>query len=198
MQNALKTWKLVTSPYKSKLTSPYDFPIYDDVNKWLNGLSQQTLHSFIEEIGIVVNEEEFAVLYGLKVLEVLMEEDAWSVNKLSLDNHIVSSVAVMSQEIQMLVICRDILSPFFVQLGCDHIDSSLEDGEIVRLAISAISQKKSISLILVDSKNNIDLIPTLRKKIDSNIVVAPFEPNIQDDQGYFDTLVKQTLGIRLV
>lgn len=197
LQNALKTWKLIVSPYKSTSVPLSNFHLYYTVSNWLNNTPQENLGSLVEEIGIVFDEEEFAILYGLKVLETLADKEVQTnhTNTLGTDT---ASFVVTGQEVQMLVICSAILSPFFVQLGCEYIDSGLAEDKILQLAMSAISQKDSINMVLIDSKNDVELISKMRKKVDSRIIIAPFQPNIKQDQGYFDSLVKQTLGVRLV
>jgi hypothetical protein len=196
LTDALETWKLITNPFKEESHSHNRFPLYERVDQWLNSDSEE-ISDVISDTGIANEENSFAILYGLQVLNILSnkqpknKQNAQTLN----ENHKHISPDLVPK---IIVVCNPVLSPLFTNLNCVFIDSGLKNQDILGSIQDMVDQEPTISLILIDSPHREELSKLIVKKIGNTVLVAPLDLNISESEGYFDNLVKKTLGVRLV
>jgi hypothetical protein len=195
MQIALEIWKLITSPYKSPYKSNKS-RIFYTVNHWLDGNENMTISELLNEIGITHEDDEFAIVYGLSVIKVLLGGNKTK-SKLQMENTQGKNINP-DIEPKIIIVCDLAVSPFLTNLNCVFIDITLNQQGIVSSIMESISRYENISLILIEESRWEVISYQIKKYTDHQILIAPL--NLRDDQniGYFDNLVKKTLGVRLV
>jgi hypothetical protein len=194
--SALNTWKLVTSPYKSTYQSSKN-SIYEKVSLWLDGSSEyETITQLLDDIGFTQEDEEFAVVYGLIVLQTLLGSDSLGVRQKATDFEY--KQINPDQEPKIIVVCPLSLSPLMTNLNCIFIDTQLDQSQIISKISEYVSESPLISLVLVEEDKWEELSVLLSRRLERPPLVAPLNLGLEDNSGYFDNLVKKTLGVRLV
>lgn len=195
MTKALATWSLITNPYKSSI-KVIEFDIFDKVSTWLNSNNKNGLAHLIEEIGISQENEEFAVIYGLKVINTLLGHD--DMEALPRQSSLYNQKNInVDEEPKVIVVCSLPISPLFTNLNCIVIEEGAEKNLLISSVIDKVNKYPSISLILIEDSQWGDLNILIKKRLNIEILIAPLSLR-QDTTGYFDNLVKKTLGVRLV
>jgi hypothetical protein len=195
MVMALETWNLIVNPYKSTHES-FKFPIFNKVNSWIDGNPGVTIDQLLVDIGISQEDEEFSIIYGLKVLKVLLGNDDIRSNSGYEGNN--SKQINPDIESKIVVVCRLAVSPLVTNLNCFFVDSQLSDLQIIEEINSTLNKYPNISLILIEEDKFEYLRVVIKKRLENQLLIAPLDLQIEENSGYFDNLVKKTLGVRLV
>ncbi len=199
------------SNFWSNLTTPLKETDKDDVepksdfhnelyNWFLEGAFFEDIEDLLNSGFLTDSSEDYALFYGLKVMYVLnksredlSEEDSnfdYQADSLNADN--------LSETPEIAVVTKSFLAPLFSNLNC-KIVSPKEERELVREIKSLEESNKSLKLVLLVDNLEEGLESAIRKSVSSSILVASIDIDKEGDQssGFFDDLVKKTLGVRL-
>jgi hypothetical protein len=196
-------WDNLTTPVK-EVSKDFVEPKSDFQNDLYTWFLEGALFEKIEELlntGFLTdNSEDYALFYGLKVMYALnrsrdsREEDSagfdYQADSLSTDN--------LSENPEMVVVTKSFLAPLFANLNCKTV-SPKEQKELIREIKLIENSNKYLKLILLVDNTDDQLESAIRKNISPSILVASvdIDRGEKQDSGFFDDLVKKTLGVRL-
>ena len=199
-------WLQLTSPKKSrknliKPTTNFQEKLLD----WQqNDFSISELENLLKEGKLVIKEGDVAIFYGLKVINKLTEKTDSKSKLLGLIPQGGEKKQNLKKEPQILVLTKNHKNPLFINLNslCIPFDSSLNEKEILNHIQTKIDEYSSISLVLVDLLDSQKIIHYLQKHLPSSILVTSLGleeaiTSSDNNQTFFDTIVRKTLGVRL-
>jgi vacuolar-type H+-ATPase subunit F/Vma7 len=193
--SALAVWNLIVSPYKS--TQDFKrFPIFSKVSQWMDGDRGASIDELLDDIEISHEDDEFAIIYGLKVLKTLLGYDNLDAGA-KVDNFDVKKINPDADP-KILVVCSLVLSPFITYLNCIFVDSQLPQTQLIDEIVDNMTRFTAISLILIEENKMESISNQLKKRLEVTPLIAPLNLDLDEKTGYFDNLVKKTLGVRLV
>jgi hypothetical protein len=144
-------------------------------------------------------ERDVALFYGIKVLFLLSQQTSHEdVRGISIPN-LTPPSKQLSEDPQMLVCSHPEFFPLFKNLNCISTGYQLE-AELMSEAINEkLSIHPSISLVLLVDSSAEEQIDFIRKHTPHHILVSTLNLQTESFNGptFFDTIVRQTLGIRL-
>jgi hypothetical protein len=206
---AANFWKGLTSPtkFKSKKLNPSS----DFQRQLLNWQSKDFVLSefknVVESGRIATDEQDVAIYYGLKVIQKLSENLEDKIVEFDSDLE-TDSTEGLKKEPQILIITESHKAPLFININClfSPLQKSTDLKETLDEIQSDIEQNPSISLVLIDLEDSQKIINYLQKHLPSNILVTSLglteienmkNQTKNNNQTFFDKVVKQTLGVRL-
>ena len=204
VQNSLKMavvmWDAITD-HRISLEKPnYKHTLFQgQVYDWIEaGSSIHDLHTDILKSGkLSSDEQDFALYYGIHFLDTLLRVQESITDVADLD--IVTPVkSVFNDEfienIELLVVGPNEFQPLFTNINIGFIDSA--EPKVNQKIDEFRSLNPTLKLILIDESLDIPLIHD-KKELDSELLVSTIDFNSQASSGFFDNLVKKTLGIKL-
>lgn len=200
---AQKFWNLLTSPQVSQdfdLNSGSEFQ--SELIKWMqDGFNLENLPEILSQGRLTSSEQDFALYYGLRVLYVLTEQP----KKIDLEifDFKESSAQALSNptpDSEVLVICKQYLAPLFVNLNIQFSPITDDPAHALENVKRILKEFPKIKLIIIEETDNWEVVKKyLQKNLGNSVLVTSLvlEQNQHQTGGYFDALVKKTLGIRL-
>lgn len=192
-------WKSITSAHKQTQSfrprTEYQISILD----WaVDGYPIDKIMALVKEGQLVQDEDDLALYYGIKVLfelTTLSLEGIYQPSQLSHED-IINDVA--DHEPTMIVVTNQRKSPLYQSVSCTTILPQQDTNQMIANLKNTLSNLLSIQIILLDYQLD-DSEFLLIAKAFPDILVSHFDIELLDSQstGYFKTLAKKTLGIRL-
>lgn len=194
---ASKFWQKLTSPKKFSGSNPSPKTDYQiDLLNWLN--SDQDFPKFLEIIQngwLTTDLEDYTCFYGLLVIDFLthkLNEESQEINQFSKP---LLDVNNLSSQSEILIFTEKKLSPIFQNFNCQTVLFGDDAEENLSSAQSILQKNPEIKLVLL-TNNSPETLALLEKRLPEDVLVAEISFN-QEDSGYFDNIVKKTLGVRL-
>lgn len=191
-------WNLLVSPLAKESQTPEPKTEFQSqLIAWqLAEFTISHLPSLLANGRLSVDNEDFAIFYGLRVLSVFSGiQDTFSQKKdISIPEF--KSVGEVVEKPEILVLTQDYLSPLFINLNCRYL--ALPDNAKIALQETQIilSQETTIKLVLVDSEDQI-LINYLQKHLPTNLLISSVQFRNYSQGAFFDQIVRRTLGVKL-
>lgn len=199
---ALNFWKLLTSAVKEdNVTVAPKSEFQAQLLDWVYTDGEiKNIQSKVLNLGRYSdNQEDFALYYGLNVLyQIYQSQNDSSYSNQSLDLEIVdnSSNLEYNQNPEMILITSNAIKPLISNLNCIFVPND-EPKEIVsNLVTTSLNQYSDIKLIIIDSQEP-ELIQAVKKANITNALLVELNFSSNQEDNFFDVLVKQTLGINL-
>ncbi len=197
---AVKFWSDLTSFKKIKQTKLVAQTEFQEKLLEFTKLDKYTIQELIKEAEINHSEEDFAILYGIKALFKLSDfANSKSVNNLTLDfKKSEASADNLIHSPEIVVVTDAEYEPLFVNINCLFIDSSDTLSNITNKVENILNQHSTVKLVLAKKSQN--LVTHLQKNLTNpnSSLITSLELGETGEGGYFDKVVKDTLGIRLV
>lgn len=188
-------WAYLKSVYRGseKPVAATDFQI--SVIDWVdNDYSSESFQSILDSGLLLTDEADFALYYALKFLHKIIDFDNFAqIVEQYFDRE---KGANLSSEPQILVVTTPAYYPLYKNINVEFLFSDT-DKQILLEQVKEVIKKKPISLMLLDSED-LDLLEYMQRKLKQELVVSTFSMKGGGDIGFFDKIVKDTLGVRLV
>ncbi len=202
MKFAAGFWNELISPVVDPIFEPTikpSTPYQNSLLEWLNRGNSINEVSEIVFPGLFSNDEEdYALFYGIKTLHTLnLLQDEGKTNRSEKDLEGGSEGEEnLSKEPEILVITKGFLAPLFVNINCDYILDK-EGSELLEEAEKYAKKNTHLKMVLAINKDRA-FENSLKKRLDSNILIATLEiDDISESKGFFDQIVRSTLGINI-
>jgi hypothetical protein len=189
-------WDLISDPFLKNSSSLLTTPGLQTIENWLSNSGSGNYQELFDEVGIVTEIDDVAVVYGLKVIDLLLNSSQ-NKSKNAFANLNEKQIN-LDEKSKIVVICTPNISPLFTHLNCTFIDIGLTDSEVVTQLKTVYTNNPEIDLVLIDSPKLSELKKLINKHIIHDFLIAPIDLDVQSSSGFFDQLVKDTLGVRLV
>jgi len=193
-------WSYLTSPVipTSTVFQPRS-EFQSELVQWLqSGASLHNVSHLVKMGQLTSEEEDFALYYGLRALSVLTVASSQA-TMLSAQTSSQES-AELSSTPQILVLTDTATAPLFVNINCTfvHISDSVEHN--VQHTLDALNTSPEVKLVLIVSQSQSvqETLTQLQKKTDPSVFVTTLSFGNDASSGYFDDLVRKTLGVKLV
>jgi len=197
---AAKFWGYLTSPITptSTVLAPKS-EFQGELLQWLQeGASLQNVSHLIKSGQLTSDEEDFALYYGLHALSVLSVSKQSAQHNINVDD--AQETVELNQKSQILIVTDRAMAPLFTNINCIFTEITDSAEQNVKNTQQILLKNPEVSLILVVSDNSsvAETVELLQKKVDPNIFVTTLSFSTDSASGYFDDLVRKTLGVKLV
>lgn len=194
-------WKLLTAATKDEIKVYPKTEFQSQLLDWIynDGEIKNIQKTVLNQGGYSDNQEDFALYYGLHVLYLVYESQTNSdylsrtLELAIVDN---SQNQEFSTEPEMIIITSNIIKPLVNNLNCIFVSNDETEEIIASTVTSNLNQFSQIKLIIIDSQD-LELIKKVKKANITNALVVELNFSSNQEDNFFDTLVKQTLGINL-
>lgn len=198
-KNELCVWNYATSastnPFQSNAhISSYAQEIIRCVDEGFDYISWNNL---LKQGSLLTDSGDFSLYYGLHVLYALYQASHNIERRETLSDYPSSYPEALenSTSNSALVVCQNRFKPLFASVGCIVYDQELSETNLIKNVIDCIESNGSIQIILIQNTSLFHLV----KKHTSiyKIPVVPIHLDQNNQDGFFDLIVKQTLGVKL-
>ncbi len=203
---AVSFWESLTSPLKkiSSKTEPQS-DYQNDLIQWLeNEMPSDGISHLLSSGVLATDDEDYACYYGLAVFNqlTLSQIDISDLDFLSSPS-IASGPSNLSSEPQMLVFCSSYIAPLFANLNAEILPVSSNAEINLAKAKEVMQDNQEIKLVLLIGQHDFESMDLLNKKLPKDIIVSSLDleagaDSSSSDATYFDKLVRDTLGVKLV
>jgi hypothetical protein len=200
LNKAVVVWNAITDHKITLEKGSYNPTLFQtQIHDWIQGGSSiHDLHTDILQSGkLSTDEQDFALYYGIHFLDTLLrvqQHDPETTDSPIVESSRPSFDDDFSEDIELLVVGPNEFLPLFTNINIGFIDSTtLNLGEKIdkfRLGNPAVK------LILIDESLDTSTVQ-FKKETDSDLLISTIDFNSQPSVGFFDNLVKKTLGIKL-
>lgn len=193
-------WSAISSSKIS--TEELPEPVTDfesEITAWLsNGCPQSELGGILKSGKLATIETDFALYYGLHVLDILSNQSLETVYNLDLNVPAVKidTDQVLNSEADICVFASNYLRPLFVNLNCYFHPKLESNADILEKIQKVLKTNPNVKMILIE---NLDTAfqRLLSKKLPHGLIISSIDLDKKDTESYFDRIVKKTLGVRL-
>jgi hypothetical protein len=191
-------WKLLVSPVvetAENLESGSDFQSL--LLSWQeNQFALEQLPEVLASGRLALNEEDFAVYYGVRALSVLSDLQKQAAAGGELNAPEVKPAAEVSERPEILVLTKEYLSPLFINLNCLYLPILEEAKDTLKAVQNVLSEESEVKLVLIDAQDK-KLLSYLQKNLPANLLITSVQFENFSGDAFFDQIVRQTLGVKL-
>ena len=143
---------------------------------------------------LTVDEADFALYYTLKALNKMLgfEYLRIEVKPTEQDDRPVE----IPQSTPILVVTKQRFFPLYKNLGIEYSSLDWPEEALVEHVLEEVRDRR-YEVVLLDGASEA-VITLLQKKLKGQALVSRFSLEAKEESGYFDKIVKDTLGVRLV
>lgn len=188
-----KFWNYLKSVYKDAQLPTPNNTFQETVVSWLDHDNDYSYFQEILQEGVLTtNERDFSLYYALKVLNKLLQFENLSSYSTS---EILSGKGEIKDQPPILCITNSKFFPLYKNYDIIYKEF-VDDYDVLVVLIKEVLEQHQLELILIDTQNE-ELVAQLKKKFKLDSVVSSFSMTDVGSSGFFDILVKDTLGVRL-
>lgn len=188
-------WKYLKSVLKGYQVPQAASDFQSVVVDWVESdYSSQAFREILESGDLLTKEDDFALYYALKFLHKVLNFDNFA--QVIREYSGFESGVELASDPQILVITKPHYYSLFKNINVDFL-SIYEDKRLLEEQIRERISKKPISLLLLDGASE-ELFDFVSRKFRQELVISDFSLEGQEGVGFFDKIVKETLGVRLV
>jgi hypothetical protein len=197
---AYEFWMALTSPLRVDLTHEPGSLYQRKLQTWMNEeFSADQYAEIIKEGSLQAEVEDIALYYGLKTIytldKLLKPEVDNRMPPTAQEHHAVPEH--FSEEPQIIFISEEYFAPLFVNLNAHHIHKTASKEHMLDHVRDALRSFGDIRMILVQDDTD-GIVAYLQKYLSNSLLITSIPMDSSDTEGYFDMIVKKTLGVRLV
>jgi len=170
---------------------------------WANqNFDLDSLEDLLKEAQYSVNENDFILYYGLKVvskLTIAREKNIYeTTSKSELINvkETTHDFSAASLNPQIIVVTTDYLSPLFININALCAPIAIDNKETLANVEKLLAENPEVKTILVNTSSE-KIVDFLKKHLSNTLFIAQLNLDSDESDNFFDKITKKTLGIKL-